>query len=144
MASCHQEQNLLPFADQTRTLFVHGSVLVERQVSKTSERVPRGGDHALWSRSALISWRHSTGGRLIYGVLGRDDFSLTRDQTPICLLAGSGLNALLQPQPRGMQRGRAANPLAKMCGNTAHILQLARNLKSALNARPLRVAKSIH
>jgi len=112
-----------PIADQTRTLFVHGSALVERQVFKTSERVPRGGDYAPWSRSALISWRHSTGGRLIYGVLGRDDFSLTRDQTTICLLAGSGLNALFQSRPRGMQRGRAADPLAKMCGTTAHILQ---------------------
>ncbi len=59
-------------------------------------------------------------------MLGREELSLTRDQTPTCLLAGSGLNALLRPQPRGMQRGRAANPLAKMCGTTAHILRSPR------------------
>jgi len=64
---------------------VHGWVQVERQVSESCERVPRGGDRPFGHDPSLIRWRYSIGGRLIYGVLGRDDISPTRDQTPVCL-----------------------------------------------------------
>ena len=52
------------------------------------------------SGSASTSWRHSIRAGLIYGVLGSDDFFLTRHQTAICLLVGSGFNAPHQPEPR--------------------------------------------
>ena len=41
------------------------------------------------------------------------------------LLAFQGFNALEEPEAGGMQRGRAAGPLAKMCGTTTHILRSA-------------------
>ena len=40
----------------------------------------------------------------------------------VCWL-GNGFNALKEPTAGGMQRGRAAGPLAKMCGTTTHILR---------------------
>lgn len=60
--------------------------------------------------SSARGWRHSIGERLIsmtmvYGVLGREDVSLTSGQTAICLLAGLGVNALIQPKPGGCNGG---------------------------------------
>ena len=52
-------------------------------------------------------WRHSNGARVIYGVSGRDEISLTSDQTAICLHGWDRLNAPLNHRPGGMQRGRA-------------------------------------
>tara|TARA_R110002124_G_C8972718_1_gene515354 strand:- start:4216 stop:4602 length:387 start_codon:yes stop_codon:yes gene_type:complete len=49
------------------------------------------------------------------------------------LLASDGFNTLEEPIAEGMQRGRAAGPLAKMCGTTTHILRKHRTLEKSAN-----------
>ena len=119
--------------DQSTKRIVHGLVQVERSVLQILRGGHKGRRYAPWSGSALTSWRHSIGGRLIRVLRGRNapqvdgcresEISPARDQTPICLHGRDWLNANLGHPLWGIQRGSAAAPLSRSCGTTTHILQ---------------------
>lgn len=64
---------------------IHGFVQAERSNLQILRVGHKGRRYALWSGPALTSWWHSIRAGLVYGVLGRDELSPTRDQTQVCL-----------------------------------------------------------
>ena len=58
-----------------------------------------------------MSWRHSIGERLIYGVLGRDEIFPTRDQTPICLDDNGKAQRRSSSLALGDKTGERSSPL---------------------------------
>lgn len=81
--------------------------------------VPRKGSakapfHGL-DEGVSMKWSGVSGAGTPLGRWVQGERSLpARDQPAIRLMAPEGLNALTEPQAGGMQRGRAAGPLAKM------------------------------
>ena len=116
---------------------MHGSVQVERHVSKPCELGSGGGDRPLdrvqrrcaggiQSAQGWPPWHGlgSIGAGTPLGRWAQGERSLPRVvDRRYDLWLWNGFNALEEPLAEGMQRGRAAGPLAKQRGSTTHSLR---------------------